>query len=252
MPIDAQLIGRMILARWLGYSPDRCERLADAVTSSPIYRQMSARIEVAQLPNLLSTNEGRNDSPFYAVARLVPPEGHKALRYTIAYRHPAWGREFHVDGRAPTTGDAAHPGSPRPYPPPLGRRRPAPLPGRRPGQWRTIWNHCSRFLIIPGSIMPGPIIQPSCAGTAVARIVPSQPGAEGRRVTTDPFLPGWTRHQSRQLGLVLTFSRASHYCPPDDRTSRQCGGPSVYSSVSIPLLASMSSSAVSRAYRSQE
>ncbi len=107
--MDARLIGRMILARWLDYPPDRYERLADVVTSSPIYRQMSARIEVAPLPNMLSANEGRNDSPSCAVARLGPQEGHKALRYTIAYRHPAWGKEFRVDGCAPTTGDAADP-----------------------------------------------------------------------------------------------------------------------------------------------
>ena len=90
--MDARLIGRMILARWLDYPPERYERLADAVTSSPIYRQMSARIEVAQLPNLLSANEGRNDSSMCAVARLVPQEGHKALRCAIAYRHPVWGK----------------------------------------------------------------------------------------------------------------------------------------------------------------
>ncbi len=44
-----------------------------------------------------------------AVARLLLPAGHEALCYTITYRHPVWGKEFRVDGRAPTTGDAADP-----------------------------------------------------------------------------------------------------------------------------------------------
>ena len=111
--MNAQLIGRMILARWLDYTPDHYERLADVVTSSPIYRQMSAHINVAQLPNLLSTNGDRNDSLSCAVARLISLEAGdthpSGPSFATIYRHPAWGKEFRVDGRAPTSGNATDP-----------------------------------------------------------------------------------------------------------------------------------------------
>ena len=95
------------------YTPDRYERLVEAVTSSPIYRQMSAHINVAQLPNLLSTNGDRNDSLSCAVARLISLEAGdthpSGPSFATIYRHPAWGKEFRVDGRAPTSGNATDP-----------------------------------------------------------------------------------------------------------------------------------------------
>ncbi|MBI4769503.1 MAG: hypothetical protein HY784_03580 [Chloroflexi bacterium] len=111
--MHAGLIGRMILARWLDYSPDRYERLVEAVTCSAIYRQTSARIEVAQLPAALAESASTSGSPASAVARLIPVERSDdplpEAAFAIAYRHPAWGKEFRVDGRAPVTGDAADP-----------------------------------------------------------------------------------------------------------------------------------------------
>ncbi len=115
--MDARLIGRMVLARWLDYSPDRYERLVDTIKSSPIYRRMAARIEVVPLPAALAERERASSSPARAVARLIPLEVRATRReahmaapdVAIAYRHPAWGKEFRVDGRTPIGGDPADP-----------------------------------------------------------------------------------------------------------------------------------------------
>jgi len=110
--MDAQLIGRMVLARWLDYSPDRYEKFAAAVMSSPFDLRLANRIEVVPLPFTLIENEPSGEATTGAVARLIPVEakqGDSPLHFMIAYHHPIWGKEFRVDGRAPTRGDAANP-----------------------------------------------------------------------------------------------------------------------------------------------
>lgn len=92
----------MILARWLSYSPERFEKLAEAVTGSAVCRRLAERIEAVPLPDALvgiGAEPAGAASP--TVARLLPDGP------AVAYRHAAWGTEFRLDGVAPTTGDGA-------------------------------------------------------------------------------------------------------------------------------------------------
>lgn len=97
----------MILAHWLSYPPDRYQRLVESITGSPIFLQMSRQIEVIQFTAAVSPSHGSCTQPCGAcpegtTARLVPVE----TGLNIAYCHPAWGKEFWVNGEPPTTGSA--------------------------------------------------------------------------------------------------------------------------------------------------